>query len=67
MKADAKVTYEKGKSEKFTNFELLEAEVEVLKENVDEIVSILNANNISRTKEIKAEHFDYDKVFEELK
>ena len=65
-KADTKVIYEKNKPEKFTNFELLQQEVKILKDTVDNIVSILNANNIIRTKEIEAEYFDYDKVFREL-
>ncbi len=66
IKADTKVTYEKGKPEKFTNFELLQTEVEVLRNAVDKIVSILNYNNITKKKEIEAEPFDFDKVFREL-
>jgi len=65
-KADSKVVFEKNKPEKFTNFELLQQEVEVLKETVDEIVEILRSNNIYRTEEIKAEYFDYDEVFKRL-
>jgi hypothetical protein len=66
IKADAKVVYEKNKPEKFTHFELLQQEVEVLKETVDEIVAILKANNIHRTEEIEAEYFDLDEVFRKL-
>ncbi len=65
-KADAKVIYIKNKPEKFTNFELLQQEVEILRETVDNLVSIMNANNIVRTEEIGARYFDYDKVFKEL-
>lgn len=65
-KADAKVIFEKNKPEKFTNFELLQMEVEVLKETVDKIVEILNYNDINRKKEIEAEYFDYDEVFKRL-
>lgn len=66
MKADAKVTFEKNKPEKFTNFELLQMEVVVLRETVDEIVRILNYNNITRSKEIEAKYLDYDEVFRRL-
>lgn len=65
-KADAKVVFEKRKPEKFTNFELLQMKVEILRETVDGLVEILNANNITRKKEIEAEYFDYDKVFKRL-
>jgi len=66
-KADDKVIFDEENPEKFTNFELLQTEVEVLKEKIDEIVSILDTNGITITKEIKAEHFDYDEVFKRLK
>ena len=65
-KADAKVVFEGNKPEKFTNFEMLQQEVEVLKETVNEIVEILNTNNIIRTKEIEAKYFDDDEVFKRL-
>ena len=65
-KADTKVVYEKGKPEKFTNFELLQMEVEVLKETVDKIVEILRTNDINMNQKIEAEYFNYDKVFEGL-
>jgi len=65
-KADAKVEFEKGTKEKFTHFEWLRTEVEVLKEQVEEIVKILNFNNITRVKEIEADYFDDDKVFQRL-
>lgn len=65
-KADAKVVYEKNKPEKFTNFELLQKEVELLRENVDKIVGILEANDIYKNERIEAEYFDYDQVFKRL-
>ncbi len=66
IKADDKVKFEGNKPEKFTNFELLQQEVEVLKETVDHIVGILKAKDITRTEEVEAEYFDYDKVFKRL-
>jgi len=66
IKADAKVIFEGNKPEKFTNFELLQKEVEVLKESFDEIIVILRANRITRTEEIEAQYFDEDQVFKEL-
>lgn len=66
IKADTKVKFEDNKPEKFTNFELLQKEVEVLKETVDRITEILRAAGIRKTKEIEAEYFNYDKVFKRL-
>jgi len=66
IKADEKVKFEDSKPEKFTNFELLQQEVEVLKDTVNEIVGILRANDITRTEEIEAQYFDLNKVFLEL-
>ena len=66
LKADEKVIFEGNKKEKYTNFELLQQEVEVLKETVDELVRILRDNDITRTEEIEAKYFDYDKVFQGL-
>lgn len=66
MKADAKVIYDENEPEKFTNFELLQAEVEVIKESLDEIAKIMKENNLYRTKKIEAEGFEEDKVFERL-
>lgn len=69
IKADDKVKYEGIDEEnqpKFTNFELLQQEVEVLKENMDEIVEILKYNDIDRKKTIKPEYFDIDEVFKRL-
>ena len=69
IKADDKVKYEDiGKDEqpKFTNFELLQAEVEVLKESIDEIVEILRYNNLERKKTIEPEYFDSDEVYKRL-
>lgn len=66
MKADAKVKFGEHAPEKFTNFEWLQKDVEVLKETVDKMVSILNANNIIKTEEIEAEYFNDDEVFRRL-
>lgn len=69
IKADDKVEYEdlgKDDQPKFTNFELLQEEVEVLKETVDEIVEILRFNNLERQETIEPEYFDQDKVFKRL-
>lgn len=66
-KADAKVKWEEAdKPESFTHFELLRIQVDVLKEQVEEIVAILNYNDIDRQKTIEAEYFDDDKVFQRL-
>lgn len=66
MKADAKVIFKKNKPEKFTHFELLRAEVDELKDALDEIVKILNYNDINRVKKIEAEPFDLEEVFYQL-
>lgn len=67
IKADDKVKWGMTeKPEKYTNFELLQKEVEVLKEQVEEIVAILKYNEITRLKEIEAEYFNDDKVFGRL-
>ena len=66
IKADDKIEFEKGTKEKFTHFEMLRTEVEVLKEQVDEIVEILRYNNITKEKVIEAEYFDDDELFKRL-
>ncbi|MBU2395711.1 MAG: hypothetical protein KKH70_20445 [Gammaproteobacteria bacterium] len=66
IKADDKVEYEKGTKESFTHFELLQKEVEVLKEQVDEIADILNYNKIKKLKEIEAGYFNDEEVFKRL-
>lgn len=69
IKADDKEKYEdlgEDEQSKFTNFELLKAEVEVLKESIDEIIAILNYNDIERKETIKAEYFDVDEVYRKL-
>ena len=66
MKADTKVIYEKNKPEKFTNFELLQAEVEVIKESLDEIAEIMKENDLYGTRKIEAKGFDGNKAFEML-
>jgi len=65
-KADDKVVFEGNKPEKFTNFEWLRKEVEVLRENMDELVAILNDNNINRKKTIEAEFTSDDEIFKRL-
>ena len=69
IKADDKVEYEDlGKEEQptFTHFELLQAEVEVLKEHIDEIIEILKYNNLERKKTIEPEYFNSDEVYKRL-
>ena len=66
MKADEKVKFEDNKPEKFTQFELLQQEVEVLKETVEGIVDILDANQLTKTEETGAKYFDEDEVFKRL-
>lgn len=70
IKADELWTYEgeNGKEikESFTNFELLQMEVEALKDSIDEIVEILRYNNLKRKETIFPEYFDKDKVFRKL-
>ncbi len=66
VKADDKVVYEENEPEEFTHFELLQKEVEVLKESLDEIIEILRYNNLSRKKEIEPADFDEDEVFKRL-
>jgi len=66
IKADDKVEFEEGTKEKFTHFELLQKEVEVLKETLDGIVDILNYNGINKIETIEPEGFDYDEVFNRL-
>ncbi len=70
VKADSKVEYEdeNGKiaQESYTNFELLEAKFDELKDVVDELSNIIRVNNLVRTEEIKAPFFDDCIVFESL-
>lgn len=69
IKADNKVVYEDlGKDEqpKFTNFELLQKEVEVLKEHIDEIIEILKYNDLERQETIKPVYFDDNEVYKRL-
>ena len=65
IKADDKVKFDK-QPEKFTNFELLQQEVEVLKETLDEITEILRSNEITKLQEIESPYFDQDEVFKRL-
>jgi len=66
MKADDKVVFEENEPEKFTNFELLQTEVEVLKETLNELVQIIDYNNLDRKKTIEPQFFNDDEVFERL-
>ena len=66
IKADDKVELVKNEQEKFTNFEFLQAEVEVLKNNINEIVEILRYNDIERKETIEPNEFDLDDVFNKL-
>jgi len=66
IKADDKVELVKNEQEKFTNFEFLQAEVEVLKNNINEIVEILRHNDIERKETIEPNEFDLDDVFNKL-
>ena len=67
IKADDFVEFEGAeKPEKFTNFQELSKKVEVLKEAFDEVVEILRANNLIRTKEIEAQYFDDDELYRRL-
>lgn len=69
IKADNKVEYEdlgKDDQPKFTNFELLQAEVEVLKESIDEIIEILKYNDLERQETIEPSYFDQDEVYRKL-
>ncbi len=67
IKADAKVEFEGcDKPEKFTNFEELFIKVDVMKNQLDEIAAILQCNDLTRTKEIEAEYFDDDELYQRL-
>ncbi len=66
VKADDKVIFEENKKEKFTHFELLQKEVEVIRESIDEIIEILRYNDLERKKVIEAEYFNEDEVFRKL-
>ena len=67
-KADDKVTYDDNEmeDEKYSNFEKLQVEVEVLKETVYELVRILRENNLHRTEKIVPEYFDDEEVSKRL-
>ena len=68
VKADDKVCFddEKVEKEKFSNFEFLKVEVEVLKETVSMMVDILRDNNLHKTEKIIAEYFDDNEVHRKL-
>lgn len=69
IKADDKVKYEDlGEDEqpRFTNFELLQKEVEVLEEHIDELVKILRYNDLERKETIEPKYFDTDEVYKRL-
>jgi len=67
IKADAKVEFEDcDKPEKYTNFEELTIKVDMLKDQLEEVVAILRANDLTRIKEIEAEYFDDDELYNRL-
>ena len=67
IKADDFVGFEGAeKPEKFTNFQELKVKVELLREQLDELVAILHANNLTRTKTIKASYFDDNELYRRL-
>ena len=69
IKADDKVKYEglgKDEQPEFTNFELLQKEVEVLEEHIDELVKILRYNDLERKETIEPKYFDTDEVYKRL-
>lgn len=70
-KADDLFTIEdengKVKAETYTNFELLQKEVEVLKDTLNVLAGILRDNNLERKDmDIKAPYFDEDEVLSRL-
>ena len=67
IKADDFVEFEGAeKPESFTNFQELSKKVEVLKDAFDEVVEILHANNLTRSKTIEAPYFDEDELYRRL-
>ena len=50
----------------FTEFEYLKTQVAVLKETVENLVSIIRVNNLVMTKTIEADYPDDDEVFKRL-
>ncbi len=66
-KADDKVDFEDGgKKEKYTNFEYLEAKVEVLKEQIELISGILEQNNLAFKEETNPVKDIEDETFKRL-
>jgi len=67
IKADDFVEFESiEKPENFTNFQELQTKVELLKEQLDEVVTILKANNLTRTETIEPHYFDDDEFYQRL-
>lgn len=67
IRADDFVEWENNeKSEKYTNFQELNAKFNVLKDVVDEIIAILKVNNLTRTETIEAEYYNEDKAYKIL-
>ena len=70
MKADDKVEFEgdegKMEKEKYTNFEMLQAKVEVLKEEVELIGGILRQNNLAFKEETEVSKDLDDETFKKL-
>jgi len=67
IKADDFVEYD-GMEEpcNFTNFQELAMTVEILRENLDEIASILQKNDIVREEKVEAPYFDMDDLYNRL-
>ncbi len=69
-KADDKVEFEgdedKMEKEKYTNFEMLEAKVEVLKEEVELIGGILRQHNLTFKEETEVAKDIDDETFKKL-
>jgi len=66
VKADSKVSYGDEKPEKFTEFELLKARVEVMQEVIDEHAETFRENRMKRVKVIDAPYVDDDEIFRRL-
>ncbi len=66
IRADAQVVFDENEPEKFTEFEYLSTQVEVLKDVVQNLSDILRNNNITMTEVTVADSYDDDTVFKRL-
>lgn len=66
VNADDKVVFDKGQSEKFTEFEYLLAQVDQLGKVVETHTDIFRENNLTATEIIRAPYYDEDEVIETL-